>query len=249
MFNAIEIVLILIMSPVLCSATEHLGDSTTQSERLDKAYDDVINLLANTQKKTLKKAQLNWLAYRDMTCAFEGGFLSHNHWFEDDPAQTSLQQCLSRLIDARIIELTQYTTLIKRSNAQQTIEYTNAIQLIDQIELEVKKAAYGQAGFKGSFTFLINKSERRSDGSVTFHTQANPNDERNIQIDLLTKAASDFKATYGTSAEYYLLGKTVVLKATASRVESIKRDQIGRQSSKTITRVPIGSLSELTIHD
>ncbi len=246
MLKAMNISIILIMLPLLCSATEFVDDST-QSARLDKAYLGAINLLANTNKKTLKTAQLNWLAYRDMTCAFEAEFLSHNHWFEDDPAQTSLLQCLSRLNDTRATELTQYTTLIERNNEQQTIEYTDAMQLIDQIKLEVKNAPYGQAGFKGSFTLFVNKSERHSDGSVTFHTQANPNDERNIQIALLAKAASDFKATYGTSAEFYLLGKTVVLKATASRVERIKRDNLGRQSSKTITRVPIGSLSKLTI--
>jgi len=250
MFQLKNITFMFFVASFICSADELVEDAIKNDNDLNDAYKNAIEQLNDIQKVKLKKAQLLWIKYRNAICDFEADLPKKGHWIEDKVSNSRSLECISRLSKVRTQELNYYSRLIAETKRTQQIEYTDVVLLNEQLEKKNKQSKYGNAVIKGSFTVLIKKAEHHIGGSVTLHTQINPTDERNLNISLLANVAKEFKDTYGSSPDNYLIGKTVILKGSARRGAIIRQSQIpyvAHQNNFPATILPIASLSNLTI--
>lgn len=140
---------------------------------LNKRYQRLIKLLDGNGKDSLKKAQRNWINFRDSACDFEKNHLTEKSWFSEDAKGEMKLNCLTRITKDRLYELNRYVELaIKNTSSLRfddiinksfgfisehdasSQELSEIFDWIDDVALKVKKST------SKDFTALTNNHRK-----------------------------------------------------------------------------------------
>ena len=98
------------------------NDLKQLDENLNKRYQRLIKLLDEDGKNSLKKAQINWINFRDSTCEFEKQHLTESSWYSDGTKGETKISCLARITKDRLYELNKFIELSENNTSPLTLD-------------------------------------------------------------------------------------------------------------------------------